>query len=286
MRSQRLDAGNAQTQVGKMLATQGSAYDAVYVSPGQTRTLIENGFISKIDNSRIPSWSKLDPRLQDEWGVPIHLEVDGIVYNPTKVPKPKGYRDLFENPAFDNRISFLGFFSNAATVAWVEIAKAYGGSAENLDPMFEVLEKYLPKIGAISNSGAQQQSLYQQGEVDVFIGSTGNAARLRQLGVPVDYASPDTGSQALPVYVHLSAKSAEPDAVYEYMETMISTDVQKALATPPTSYFPTNLEVDLPKDVSDFFQRDDVPSLVFPDWAAINANRAKWSEQFDRTVSH
>ena len=70
-------------------------FDALYVSPGQTAVLVANKLIQKVDPSKISNWSKLDPAFQTEWGPTVHVQVDGIAYNPTKVPKPKDYRDLF-----------------------------------------------------------------------------------------------------------------------------------------------------------------------------------------------
>lgn len=276
----------AQDQVGKMMATTGvPPYDALYVSPGQTAVLIENKLIQKVDPSKIPDWSKLDPAFQTEWGPTVHVQVDGIAYNPTKVPRPKDYGDLFTNPAFEKQISLTGFGSNSATAAWVEVAKAFGGSAKNMEPMFQMLEKYLPKVGVIANSGAQQLSLFQQGEVNVFLGSTGNVARLKSLGVPCEFAKPETGSLALPVFIHLAAGSPNADSVYAYMNASISAQVQNVFKAPPLAYFPTNREVELPKDVSDYVTRADLDKLVHPDWASINVGRAAWTERFNKIVA-
>lgn len=277
---------SAQDQVARMLASPGNPpFDALYVSPGQTAELAQNGLIKKIDPSRIPSWSKLDPMFQTEYGPAIHLQVDGIAYNPSKVPAPKGYRDLFENPAYDGRVAYLGFGSNTAAVAWVELAKALGGGPDNMEPMFEQLADYLPKIGAIANNGSQQQSLYQQGEIDVFIASTGNVNRLKSLGLECEFVRPDTGSPALPVYIHLANGSQHEDAVYQYMEASISTLVQEQLKQPPLAYFATNSEVELPPQVAAYLTRADIGSLVYPDWTAINAHRAEWTERFNQVVA-
>jgi putative spermidine/putrescine transport system substrate-binding protein len=276
----------AQDQVGKMMASAGKPpFDALYVSPGQTAVLIANNLIQKVDPSKMANWSKLDPAFQTEWGPTVHVQVDGIAYNPTKVPKPKDYRDLFTNPAFDKQISLIGFGSNSATAAWVEIAKSFGGSAKNMEPMFEMLQKYLPKVGAIANSGSQQLSLFQQGEVNVFLGSTGNVARLKGLGVPCAFAKPETGALALPVRIHLTTGSADPDAVYAYMDASISAEVQNIFKGPPLAYFPTNKDVALPPDVSDYVTRADLPTLVNPDWASINVGRAGWTERFNKIVA-
>jgi putative spermidine/putrescine transport system substrate-binding protein len=277
----------AHDQLGRTLASPGSSpFDALYVSPGQTAELVAHNLIEKVDPSKIPNWSKLAPAFQTEWGPIVNVEVAGIVYNPKKVPKPTGYRDLFENPAFFNKISLQGLDTNVATLAYVELAKIYGGSASNIEPAFEVLKKYLPKVGAIANNAKQNQTLFQQGEVDVFLSSTTTVARLKSLGLDAEFAKPETGCQALPICVHLTRGSANADAVYSYMNTMIDKSVQDVLKGPPLAYFPTNGEVELPPAVAAYVTRADIAKLVYPDWAEINPRRARWTEQFNKLVSN
>ncbi len=234
----------AQDQLAKLLASQGKpAFDAVMMSPGQTTEAVARGLIEKIDPSRLSNWSKLAPSAQTEWGPNVTVEITGFAYNPTMVPKPSTYKDLFENPAYDGKVAWLGFGSNTATLGWVEVAKAFGGSEDNLEPAFRMLAKHLPKIGAIANNGNQQMTLFQQNEIAVFISSTGNVARLKSLGVPCEFAHPTTGSPALPVALHLAKGSANVEGVYQYMDAVISAEAQNRLAQPPTEMIPTRTDV-------------------------------------------
>ena len=143
------------------------------------------------------------------FGPTVTIEVNGIAYNPEPVPKPTGYRDLFENPAYDGRVAWIGFGSNTATMAWVEIAKIYGGGPDDMDPVFDLLKANMERIGAIATNGTQM-TLYQQGEIDVFMASTGNVAHLRSLGLPCEFVHPETGSPAVPVDIHLTKGASAP----------------------------------------------------------------------------
>ncbi len=275
----------AQDQLAKLLASQGKpAFDAVMMSPGQTTEAVAKGLIEKVDPSKIPNWSKLAPSAQTEWGPNVTVEITGIAYNPTVVPKPKTYRELFENPAYQGKVAWLGFGSNTATLAWVEVAKAFGGSEDNLEPAFRMLAQSLSKVGAIANNGNQQMTLFQQGEVAVFIASTGNVARLKSLGVPCEFAHPTTGSPALPVALHLAKGSSNPDGVYQYMDAVISAEAQTKLALPPTEMIPTNVDVPLTASIKNYVSDADMKNLIYPNWGKINPNRAAWTAEFDRIV--
>lgn len=276
----------AQDQVGRMMASAGTPpYDALLVSPGQTAMLEEAGLIEPIDPSRLSNWDMLMDSAKTPFGPHVTVEVNGIAYNPETVPAPKGYRDLFEDPAFEGRVAWIGFGSNTATMAWTEIAKIYGGGPDNMQPVFDLLAEKIDWIGAIANSGNAQQTMYQQGEIDVFMASTGNVARLRSLGLPCEFVHPETGSPAIPVAIHMTKGAANPDAVYAYMDAAISSEAQRQLAEPPSGYIPTNTEVPFTDLIREFVTPEQLANAVFPDWAAINRNRAEWTAEFDRVVA-
>ena len=160
----------AQDQIARLIASPGQPpYDALLVSPGQSDILVQEGLIEKIDPARLKNWDKLNPAAQNEWGPYVTIEVNGIAYNPEVVDKPAGYKALFEDEQYAYNLALIGFDSNTATMAYTEINKAYGGTYENMQPVFDLLESYLPKIGAIATSGSNQMTMYQQGEIAVFM---------------------------------------------------------------------------------------------------------------------
>lgn len=275
----------AQDQLAKLLANPAKpAFDALLMSPGQTAEAAARGLIEKIDPAKLKNWSKLDASARTDYGPNVTVEINGIAYNPTLVPKPAGYKDLFENKDYDGKVAWIGFGSNTATMAWVEIAKLYGGSEDNMDPVFKLLASHLPKIGAIANNGSQQMTMFQQGEIAVFMASTGNVARLKSLGVPCEFIHPVTGSPSIPVTIHLAKGAANPEGVYQYMDAAISADAQSKLALPPTEMIPTNVDVPLTAGIKAYVSDAEMKKLVYPDWAKINAKRAAWTAEFDRVV--
>lgn len=275
----------AQDQLAKLLASPGKpTFDAVLMSPGQTAEAVSRGLIEKIDPSKLKNWDKLEASARTEYGPNVTVEVNGIAYNPTMVPKPAGYKDLFENKAYDGKVAWIGFGSNTAAMAWVEIAKLYGGGEDNMEPVFKLLASHMPKVGAIANNGSQQMTMFQQGEIGVFMASTGNVARLKSLGVACEFVHPVSGSPSVPVTIHLAKGAANPEGVYQYMDAAISAEAQSKLALPPTEMIPTNGDVPLTPGIKAFVSEDDMKKLVYPDWAKINAKRAAWTAEFDRVV--
>lgn len=260
-------------------------YDTLLMSPGQTAVALDNDLIQKIDPSRLKNWSMLDPTFQGEYGPTVTIEVNGIAYNPDLVPRPKGYRDLFENPAYKGLVSWTGFASNTAVMAYTEIAKIYGSGPNDMEAVFKLFKEHPEQLKGVVDSTNHQMTLFQQGEIAVFMCSTGNVARLKSLGLKAEYVAPETGSPAAPVNIHLTKGSKNLDAAYAYMDAAISKAAQDALKLPPTEMFPTNKDVALTPGIEAYVTRDQLSKMVYPDWAAINKSRDEWIRKFDALVA-
>ncbi|PKA42961.1 extracellular solute-binding protein [Rhizobium sullae] len=276
----------AQDQLAKVMASPGNPpYDTLLMSPGQMATAIENDLIQKIDPSRLKNWGMLAPAFQGEYGPTVTIEVNGIAYNPDMVPKPKGYRDLFENPAYKGKVSWTGFASNTAVMAYSQIARIFGSGPTDMDAVFKLFRDNPEHLKGVVDSTNHQMTLFQQGEIAVFMCSTGNVARLKSLGMKAEFVQPETGSPAAPVNIHLTKGAKNLDAAYAYMDAAISKAAQDMLKMPPTEMFPTNKDVALTPSIEAYVTRDQLANMVYPDWAAINKNRADWIRKFDALVA-
>ncbi|WP_087000114.1 extracellular solute-binding protein [Rhizobium sullae] len=276
----------AQDQLAKVMASPGNPpYDTLLMSPGQMATAIENDLIQKIDPSRLKNWGMLAPAFQGEYGPTVTIEVNGIAYNPDMVPKPKGYRDLFENPAYKGKVSWTGFASNTAVMAYSQIARIFGSGPTDMDAVFKLFRDNPEHLKGVVDSTNHQMTLFQQGEISVFMCSTGNVARLKSLGMKAEFVQPETGSPAAPVNIHLTKGAKNLDAAYAYMDAAISKAAQDMLKMPPTEMFPTNKDVALTPSIEAYVTRDQLANMVYPDWAAINKNRADWIRKFDALVA-
>lgn len=276
----------AQDQLAKVMASPGSPpYDTLLMSPGQMAIAVENDIIQKIDPSRLKNWNMLDPAFQGEYGPTVTIEVNGIAYNPDLVPRPKGYRDLFENPAYAGMVSWTGFASNTAVMAYSQIAKIFGSGPSDMDAVFKLFQEHPEQLKGVVDSTNHQMTLFQQGEIAVFMCSTGNVARLKSMGLNAEFVHPETGAPAAPVNIHLTKGAKNLDAAYAYMDAAISKAAQDKLKMPPTEMFPTNREVALTPGIEAFVTREQLATMIYPDWAEINRNRADWIRKFDALVA-
>ena len=208
----------AQDQLAKVMASPDApAFDTLLMSPGQGAVAIENDLIQKIDPSRLSNWDKLDPAFQGEYGPTVTVEVNGIAYNPDLVPRPAGYADLFNNPEYAGKVSWTGFGSNTAVMAYTQIAKIFGSGPDDMEAVFQLFRDHPEQLNNVVDSTNSQMTLFQQGEIAVFMCSTGNVAKLKSLGLNAEFVHPETGSPAAPVNIHLTRGSQNVDAAYAYM---------------------------------------------------------------------
>ncbi|KQN77517.1 extracellular solute-binding protein [Devosia sp. Leaf64] len=276
----------AQDQLAKVMASPDApAFDTLLMSPGQGAVAIENDLIQKIDPARLSNWDKLDPAFQGEYGPTVTVEVNGICYNPGLVPRPAGYADLFNKPEYAGKVSWTGFGSNTAVMAYTQLAKIFGTGSDDMEAVFQLFRDHPDQLNNVVDSTNSQMTLFQQGEIAVFMCSTGNVAKLKSLGLNAEFVHPETGSPAAPVNIHLTKGSQDVDAAYAYMDAAISAAAQTELMAPPTATFPTNHDVALTPEIEQYVTREDLPNLVYPDWTLINQNRDAWIRAFDAVVA-
>jgi putative spermidine/putrescine transport system substrate-binding protein len=270
-------------QIAKSAASRGvPPFDCFVLDPGPRITGIERGMYERFDAARLSTRAALPGLLMDEWGVGCAAQVVGIAYNPKKVPKPSGYVDLFKDP-WVSRLGITGFGTTFGTVSLIEIAKLFGGSETNVEPALAELKKVLPKIAAVG-APAAMPGLFQQGQCDVMYTNTQTVTTLKDRGVDIEFAVPETGATAFFTTLHIAKGSENIDAAYKYIDTVVSKGVQEALQKPPYNFVPVNREVALAPGLP-MKSLDEMARFVTHDWAKINPLRGGWIERFNREMA-
>lgn len=268
-------------QLAKVAASRGLApFDAMVLDPGPRAAAIERGLLEPFDPSRLANGARIPKEYLDTHGVAAAGQIVGIVYNPKKLPKPTSWKELFEEP-FVSRLGLTGFQTTFGTVSLIEMAKLFGGSQTDVEPIFAELRKILPKVAAVT-APASLPSLFQQGQIDVSYTNTNTVAALQSKGVDIDIAFPETGGISFITTLHIAKGAENIDSAYKYIDTVISAPVQTALMAPPGNYVPVNLDVQ-PKGLP-IKSLDELTKFNSHDWSKINPLRAGWIERFNREM--
>jgi putative spermidine/putrescine transport system substrate-binding protein len=273
-------------QIAKVRASRGAPpFDVFLLDPGPAVVAIEDGLVEKFEPSRLKNAANLPRAFYDEWGVAVAAQIVGIAYNPKKVDRPKGWKDLFE-PKYYSKVGISGFGTTFGTSSLIEISKQYGGSLTNVDPAFEVLKKWLPHVGVIAQNPVAVNTLFQQGQMDVTYTNFQTVSTLKGRGVDIEFVKPDSGPITFYTTIHVVKNAANKDNAYKYIDAILSTEVQAALQKPPYTLLSVNknvpLQPDMPVDLVK--SHDELASFVHQDWRKINPHRAAWIERFNKEV--
>ncbi|MDP1965613.1 MAG: extracellular solute-binding protein [Reyranella sp.] len=270
-------------QIAKVRAARGAPpFDAFVLDPGPRITGIEGGLFEKFDGKKISNAPNLPAGMIDQWGICVGAQVVGIGYNPKKLPKPTGWKDLLSDP-WVSRLGITGFQTTFGTVSLIEIAKAFGGSETNVEPAFVELKKVLPKIAAVGNPAAMP-GLLQQGQCDITYTNIQTVAILKSRGVDIEFVKPASGAVAFFTTMHIAKGAAEADNAYKYFDTVVSKAVGDALVQPPHNFIPVNKQVVLPPSLP-MTSLDEMSTYIQHDWSKINPLRAGWIEKFNKEMA-
>jgi putative spermidine/putrescine transport system substrate-binding protein len=272
-------------QVSKAMAARGAPpFDVFILDPGPRISAVEAGLFDRFDGSRLKNIVHIPQGLGDEQGVAIAAQIVGIVYNPKKVERPRGWADLF-TPKYHGKLGITGFGTTFGTVSLIEIAKVFGGSETNVDPAFEALRKILPHVTVVQNPVAIG-ALLQQGQIDITYTNYQFVATLKAKGLDIEFAKPETGAVAFYTTLHVAKNAANRDNAYRYIDAVLSAEVQGQLQKPPYNILSVNKQVPLRPDVPPELLKshDDLPRFVTHDWRKINQHRAQWIERFNKEV--
>jgi putative spermidine/putrescine transport system substrate-binding protein len=273
-------------QVAKVKASRSAPpFDVFLLDPGPVVVAAEDGLIDRFDASRCKNIANLQKAFVDEWGVAVAAQIVGIAYNPKKVERPKGWKDLFE-PKYYGKVGISGFGTTFGTSSLIEISKQYGGSMTNVDPAFEQLKKWLPHVGVIAQNPVAVNTLFQQGQMDVTYTNFQTVSTLKGRGVDIEFVKPDTGPIAFYTTLHVVKNAPNKDNAYKYIDTILSTEVQAALQKPPYNLLSVNKNVPLQPDMPTDLVKShaELASFVHHDWRVIAPLRAGWIERFNKEI--
>jgi putative spermidine/putrescine transport system substrate-binding protein len=276
-------------QIGKIQASRNSPpFDVVLFDEGPLIPAIESGVLDKFPAEKSKAFADIPEAFRHPGGYApvITVQLIGIAYNPKKIKTPPtSWEDLWK-PEYKGRVGITGLGSSLGTAFMVEVAKMHGGSDTNIEPAFEAVKKLLPNVGAIAPSPGALAALFQQGEIDIAFNYWNNVALLAAKGVDIAFAKPKSGAIVVRSSAQIVKNNQDPKLVLDYLDTVMSVDVQKGLEVNPWVMMPTNKKVPLTganltvaKSVDDL-----VANNVILDWTRFQPLRGEWITRFSKEV--
>lgn len=281
----RLVPSESQDIVAQIKAAQGfSPYDAMPNGEPPHLIAIRDGYIQKLDPSRLENYDNIIPEFLPKtqgFGVPATFSLIGLAYNEEMVQTaPTSWADMW-NEEYAGQVGICRTSSNLGLGTLAITAKIFGGSETDLEPAWQKWKELKPLAGRSPRILAQ---MMERGEIAVAPLWNNDAAVAAEKGLPIKFVKPDPGPVAILSVMSEITGARDSELVYRWMDGIISTEYQTLAADAPYYFGATVKGVAVPEAAAPYTPAtpDEVAALQTVDWAEIVKVRPQLVDRFDR----
>jgi len=283
--------GNSTDILAKLQAQAGhQQIDVAMIDDGPMAQAVSLGFCRDLDLGDLKKDIYKVALFPDGKSVAYGLLGSGLMYN-TQVFKKNGWApptslaDLAD-PKYANKIVIPPLNNTYGILTLVQVAKANGGSENNIEPGFKVfINKIAPNVLAFEPSPGRMTELFQSGQAVLAVWGSSRAKALADTGFPAGFVYPKEGGAVIATGVCPVAGGANRPEAQAFIKYLLQPDMQVAMAK-ASGLAPVNRHAVLPPEaqVGMPYGEDQVNKLTTVDWVTINKHRAEWNDRWTRQV--
>lgn len=237
-----------ETMLATFQAGKGVIYSVIYPSDYKVAEMIEKGFLSELDHSRLLGIENILPKFQNpaydpgnRHSIPISWGTTGLIYNANQLdPGPEDWDYLWHNQQkLTRRITLLDDVREVLGAALKSLGYSYNTTnPDEIKQAYEKLVELKPAITNFTTDGWRERLL--AGDLYLAMAYSADAVRLMREnpGLPLKYVVPKSGASLWSDTMVIPKTSPNPDAAYAWINFMlqpaIAVDVTERLffATP------------------------------------------------------
>lgn len=265
-------------------------FDVVHFSGGQEVVAAREGLIAKIAASDLSNAADLQPvatqGLENGTGPVIQVTPIGIIYRPDKVsPAPTSWKDVL-NAKYAKHVAYTDLSNTYGLLGLLSINQALGGSLDNVTPGLDALGTPAKKGDAVVvKTSPEVQQAFAQRDIWLAPYAQDYAETLRKAGVNVQFVLPSEGAAASFITANVVANRPNSDLAKKFVDYELRPDVQAKWAE-ALRYSPTNTKTQLPANIAaEIVHGDQFDKLVVFDSAKIDANRQRWTNEWNQRIA-
>ncbi|MDR9751546.1 ABC transporter substrate-binding protein [Pseudomonas sp. SZMC_28357] len=264
--------------------------DVAWMDGGISEMAHAAGVVADLDAAAIPNLKNVqDKALYSDAGHTFAVSSGfyslGLTYNTKEIPEaPTSWKDLWK-PEYAGAIA-LPSPANSSGVPFVFfMADVWGIDRSNLDAVYS-------KLGALDtalffDSSGAATNAFQSGEAIIGAHFNVGAWDLIDKGAPIGFTIPKEGAWATDARLHLIKGAKNPKAGEQFINTALTKEAASCLAG-KLYLGPAVKDVEVAEDVArklPWGVGGSIDSLRLFDWAQINAQRSKVTDDWNRKVT-
>lgn len=248
------------------------------------------GLVEKIDRSKLAHARDLyDVAFQpDDLGIGFGLTASGLYYN-TKIfaenkwAPPTAMMDLFR-PELKGKETAHSITHSSGLHLLLVFNKLGGGDYSNMDAGFAKVRELAPNVLTFDKFG-DTPTLIQQGASVMGTYFINSVASLASNGVPIKFVYPSDGALGINEVITIVKGRPDNDLSYKFIDMLLSKEEQENTAK-YIGMGPVNKHAKLEGDIAEkvIYGKENLGRLFFPDWKVVNANRAAWTERWNKEI--
>lgn len=249
-----------------------------------------------IDTAGVPNAADLLPaaRIKDQKGAQVlgvepYGDLFCLIYNKDIFAKngwapPTQWTDL-ERPELKGQLLIPPGTSAYGLYALIILARAHGGSENNIEPGFAAMKKIAPGVVDWSNTFAKMSQFLEDGTAALAFHGIAGAFDMQKRGLPVGFVVPSPAYMS-PTAMGIMKGAPNPDGARAFVNWWISPEVLSHRAE-TYGQTVTNTKVKLSAAAkAKLPNQEKLATMVEIDYFAVLKNRDAWVDRFQREVSN
>ena len=210
--------------------------DVVEVCLDEAEPLLRRKLLRPIDTSGVPDWDQIafndSPGIKQDGGVimvPLSAGPHGVIYNTDEIDGGiDSYADLYD-PQFEGRTALEGDYALppiAVSALATGVEDPMNMDQDELDEVGAYMDEHRDQFRALWRSDSDLVNLFKSGEVVISDGNSGQAKRMEDAGIPVEWVAPSEGTLSWVCGFGITSKAENLEAAYRLINWQASAKAQ------------------------------------------------------------
>lgn len=264
--------------------------DVAMMDDGPHKQAAALGLVEKIDRSKLSSAKDLYEVAFEpgDFGIGFGVAGYGLYYNAkafadNKWVPPTSWLDLFR-PELRGKVSVHNIANANGLFLLLALNKIGGGTEANVEPGFAKVRELAAHVVTFDKFG-ETPTLIQQGTTVIGTWNIDRVVNLAATGAPVAFVAPKEGSWGIKEVITVVKGRPNQDLAYKFIDMMLSAEEQvntaKFIGLGPLS---RKAQLDPETASKVIYGPEQIGKLTIPNWEVVNANRAAWTERWNKEV--